>query len=64
MELETGNNISIIDEKTWKAIGKTYLDLTWNVPQSACSNKLIFRRQITINVSVNGKLAKAKAFVL
>ena len=61
MQLDTGRDIAMIDEKTWKAIGKHYLDLTWKVTQSVCGNKLIFRGQITVNVSVNGKLGKAKA---
>ena len=60
MQLDTGSNISIIDKKTWKAIGKPYLDLTQKVAQSVCGNKLIFRGQIIVNVSVKGKLAKAK----
>ena len=45
MQLDTGNNISIIDEKTWKSIGKLYLDLTRKVAWSVCANKLIFREQ-------------------
>ena len=28
MQLDTGSDISIIDEKTWKAIEKPYLDST------------------------------------
>ena len=64
MDADTGSNISIIDEQTWKAIGKPFLDLTWNAAWSVYGNKLIFRGQITVNVSVNGKLAKAKAYLL
>ncbi len=33
------------------------------VAQSVCGNKLIFRGQITVNVSVIGKMAKEKAYV-
>ena len=40
------------------------MDLTRKVAQCVCGNKLIFRRQITVNVSVYGKLAKVKAYVL
>ena len=63
MQLETGNNISIIDEKTWKAIRKPYLALSRKVACSVCGNKLIFRGQITVNVSVSGKLVKVKVYV-
>ena len=41
-----------------------YLDLTRKVTRSICGNELIFRGQITVNVSVIGKLAKAKAYIL
>ena len=59
MQLDTESDIPIIDKKTWKAIGKPFLDLTRKVAQSVC-DKLILRGQITLNVPVNGKLAKAK----
>ena len=50
-------------KKIWKATGKAYLYLISKVAQSVCGNKLIFRGQITVNVSVNGKLVKVKAYV-
>ena len=61
MQFNTRSDISIIDEKTWKTIGKPYLDLTRKVARSVYGNKLILRGQITVNISVNSKLAKAKA---
>ena len=63
MQLDTGSDISIIlwlIKKTWKALGKPYLDLTRKVTCSVCDNKLIFSGQIT----VNGKLAKVKDYIL
>ena len=41
-----------------------YLDLTREGERSVCGNKLIFKGRITVNFSLNSKLAKAKAYVL
>ena len=60
IQLDMGSNISKIDEKTWKAIRKPYLDLTRKVAWNVCGNNLIFRGKITVYVSVKSKLAKAK----
>ncbi len=64
MQLDTRSDISIIDEKTWKPVGKPYLDLTRKVAWGVFCNKLIFRGHITVNVFLNGKLNKVKAYAL
>ena len=64
MQIDKGSDISFNEEKPWKATGRPYLDLTRKVTRSVCGNKLIFRGQITVNVSVNGKMTKAKAYIL
>ena len=53
--LDTGSDISIIDESTWKKIGRPKLLNTVKVARGVSGNKLKFKGEFNASVSFGGK---------
>lgn len=62
--LDTGSDISIIDEVTWKKIGFPKLQNTKKIARSVSGNKLKFKGEFFTNVSLKENAVKTKLYVV
>ena len=58
--LDTGNDISIIDETTWKKIGKPELRNTGKIARGISGSKLKFKGKFDAKVTLDSKTHKTK----
>ena len=58
LQLDTGSNITIINEKTWKILGKPSLLTRGKVARGISGKKLNFLDEFTYNISYVGKTKK------
>ena len=62
LQLDTGSDISIINEETWKKIGTPLLKKTDKVACRVSGKRLDFKDAFTYNISFVGKMLKSKIF--
>ena len=58
--LDTGNDISTIDETTWKKIGEPELRNTGKIVRGISGSKLKFKGEFDAKVTIDGKTLKMK----
>ena len=63
-KLDTGSNVTLINEKTWKKIGRQTLLKTEKIAYGITGNKLEFVGQCYTNVTFMGKTLKSKGFIM
>ena len=63
LQLDTGSDILIINEETWKKVGKFLLKKTDMVAHGVSGKKLNFKGIFTCNISFVGKTLKSKVIV-
>ena len=56
--MDTGSDISTIDETTWKKIGKPELRNTGKIARGISGSKLKFKGEFDAKVTLNGKTHK------
>ena len=64
LQLDTGSDISIINEETWKRIGRPLLTKTNKVARGVSGKQLKFKGELLCDVSFLGKTLSSKVFVL
>ena len=62
--LDTGSNISTIDETTWKKIGKPELQNTGKIARGILGSKLKFKGEFDAKVTQNDKINQTKIYVI
>ena len=62
--LDSGSDISIIDEDTWKKIGRPKLRETSKMAKSVCGRKVEFKGELWCNISFNDQTYKTKVYVV
>ena len=62
--LDTGSDISTIDETTWKKIGKPELRNTGKIARGISGSKLKFKGEFDAKVTLDGKTHKTKIYVI
>ena len=62
--LNTGSDISTIDETTWKKIGKPELRNTGKIARGISGSKLKFKGEFDAKVTLDGKTHKTKIYVI
>ena len=62
--LDSGADISIIDEDMWKRIGRPELSKTSKTAKSYCGQKIDFKGELKCNVTFCGQTKKSKVYVL
>lgn len=63
-QIDTGSDLSIISEDSWKKIGKPTLVRSEKVAKGVTGRKLNFIGEFMCNISFGGKTCKAKVYVL
>ena len=64
LQLYTGSDISIVNEETWKKIGRPILNPTDKVARGISGKRLRFRGEFLCDVSFLGKTKKTEIYVL
>ena len=64
LQLDTGSDISIINEKTWKQIGSPPLKKSSRIARGVSGRKLNFKGEATCNLSFMDKTFTSKVYVL
>ena len=62
--METGSDVTLINEPTWKNIGWLTLVKTKKIAHDITGNKLKFVVECYANVTYRGKTLKLKGFVM
>ena len=62
--LDSGSDISIIDEDIWKKIGRPKLMETSKMAKSVCGRKLDFKGELRCNISFLDQTYKSKVYVV
>ena len=64
LQLDSGSDLTILDLKTWKKLGKPTLLRTTKIARSVTGKKIKFEGEFVANVTLNNETKKLRIFVL
>lgn len=63
LQLDTGSDITLSSENTWKTIWKPSLQKIFKITHGVLQIKLIFKGKIICNITFQGKTGKANVYL-